>query len=104
MSSTSSDDDAGAGDSNFDKSSSCHAAEADTAEHRNDNDEPDTPDGGRDRREGSVSAGIDPAMANNSVTDESNAGIVVCGSTVTSSSPNNNGNGNRENVSCANAS
>lgn len=102
MSSTSSDDDAGVGDSNFDKSS-CHAAEADTAEPRNDNDEPDTPDVGRDRREGSVSAGIDPVTANNSVTDESNAGIVICGSTVTSSSPNSNGNGNEENNSCAQA-
>lgn len=89
MSSTSSDEDAGVGDSNFDKSS-CNAIETDTAEHhRNENDETDNPEVVRERREGSVTAGADSATVNNSVTEESNAGVVTCGATVTSSSPNN---------------
>lgn len=90
MSSTSSDDDAGVGDSSFEKSSS-NIIEADTAEHRNNNDEVDNPDSGRDRQEGSVSTGCDPTTVNTSVNEESNSGVVTCGATVTSSSPNNNG-------------
>lgn len=92
MSSTSSDDDGGAGDSSFDKSTA-NAAEAD-AGNRSGNDEPDNRDG-RDRREGSVSAmgGVagESTTVNNTVTEESSAINVTCGTSVTSSSPNDNG-------------
>lgn len=89
MSSTSSDEDAGAGDSSFDKSST-NAVETD-AENRNGNDEPDN----RDRREGSVSAtggsAGESATANNTVAEETNTTNATCGASVTSSSPNDNG-------------
>lgn len=89
VSSASSDDDACIGDSNFDKSSS-NAIEANN-EHRNENEETDN-QSGRDKREGSVSAGADDSAAlNNTGSEEPNAKIVTCGASVIPSSPNNNG-------------
>lgn len=92
MSSTSSDDDVGVGDSSFEKSSS-NAIDVDT-EHRNGNDEIENRDG-NDGREGSVSAGGgtggDSAALNNTMIEESDSAIVTGRSSVTSSSPNNNG-------------
>lgn len=89
MSSTSSDEDAGVGDSSFDKSSS-NAIEADTEPH-NGNGEIDNHDG-HDLREGSISAAGgngDISDANNSTIEESNSLNINCGISVTSSSPNN---------------
>lgn len=95
MSSTSSDEDAGAGDSSFDKSS-CNAVEADT-EHRN-GDDMDNNDG-HDRRDDSISAeggtGGDSISINNTIAEESSTTNMASGTTVTSSSPNNNGKTNK---------
>jgi len=91
MSSTSSDEDAGVGDSSFEKTSS-NAIEADT-EHRNGNDEAENRDG-CDRREvnESVEGGSGGDSVNiNTVNDELNLSNVTGGASVTSSSPNNNG-------------
>lgn len=89
MSSTSSDEDTGVGDSSFDKSSS-NAIEADI-ENRNGKDDPENRDGS-DRRDGSTSVGggtgNDLATQSNAVTEESNTAITG-GVSVTSSSPNN---------------
>lgn len=91
MSSTSSDEDTGVGDSSFDKSSS-NAIEADS-ENRNNNNESENRDSS-DRREGNASAGggsgSDSATQNNTVTEESSTAITG-GVSVTSSSPNSNG-------------
>jgi len=88
MSSTSSDEDAGAGDSSFEKTSSTNAVEADT-ELRNDTDEVDRPE--RVSTAGGGTAGGDSA-ANNAVTvGETDMAVVTGGTNVTSSSPNNNG-------------
>lgn len=88
MSSTSSDEDTGVGDSSFDKSSS-NAIEVDT-EHRNGDDEID-----RDQREGSISTGGGGTGGGDSttvnVTEETNTTVMAGGAGVTSSSPNNNG-------------
>lgn len=90
MSSTSSDEDTGVGDSTFDKSSS-NAIEADTENH-NGNDEIDN-NGNCSQREGNISAsgGItgDSTSANNVIIEDSNATNINCGTSVTSS--NNNG-------------
>lgn len=91
MSSTSSDEDTGVGDSTFDKSSS-NVIEVDT-EHRNGNDETDKD--GHDQREGSIStgggSGGDLTTINNTINEESNVNVTIGGTGVTSSSPNNNG-------------
>lgn len=92
MSSTSSDEDAGGGDSSFEKTSS-NAIEADT-EHRNGNDDAENRDG-CDRRDVNESieggSGGDSGNMSNTVNDELNLSNVTCGASVTSSSPNNNG-------------
>jgi len=92
MSSTSSDEDAGVGDSSFEKTST-NVIEADTG-HRNSNDDAENRDG-CDRRENNESieggSGGDLANMSNTVNDELNLSVVTCGANVTSSSPNNNG-------------
>lgn len=91
ISSTSSDEDTGVGDSTFDKSSS-NAIEADT-EHHNGNDEIDNHGNGGQREGGNISAsgGItgDSTSANNAIIEDSNATNINCRTSVTSS--NNNG-------------
>lgn len=78
-SSASSDEDAGVGDSSFDKTSSTNAVDADT-EPRNDNDEINRP--------GRVpAAGGDSAVT----AEDTNAAIVTGGTSVVPSSPNSNG-------------
>jgi len=92
MSSTSSDEDAGGGDSSFEKTSA-NVIEADI-EHRNSNNDAENRDG-CDRRENSESieggSGGDSTNMSNTVNDELNLSVVTCGASVTSSSPNNNG-------------
>lgn len=101
MSSTSSDEDVGVGDSSFDKSSS-NAIEADT-DHRNGNNETENRDG-HDGREGSISTGSatagDLTSINDNTTEDSNAVIAASGTNVTSSSPNNNGKTVTINIYC----
>lgn len=92
MSSTSSDDDVGVGDNSFDKSST-NAIDVNT-ENRNGNDEIDNRDG-NDGREGNFSAGVgtggDSVTLSNTIIEESDSVIGTGRGSVTSSSPNNNG-------------
>jgi len=90
MSSTSSDEDVGGGESSFEKTSS-NAVEADT-EHRNGNDDAENRDDRRDVNESiEGGSGGDSGNMSNTVNDELNLSNVTCGASVTSSSPNNNG-------------